>query len=236
MTKHSDVHHAIAKLLTIPGADSIIEGHQWRHEADREHELIFALLTRAISLPESDVRVIANRLKFVGLLDLDEWAELPGASDREQDVLERRTHDILVESGVDDHEASRAVGAIREVATALRQNYDGKVQRLLRKYGDQMVDSLVDKFELESLSKDETREAFAYWLQNVANLPIFIGRPSTARFCEMHNMTVDQLIRAADDFNVNVAILDDLIHGWIGALDAKNEADRNKNDNRKDEL
>jgi hypothetical protein len=215
MKKHSDVHHAIAKLLTIPDADSIIQSHQWRHEGDREHELIFALLTRVISLPESDVRVIAHRLRLVGLLDLDEWVDLPGTSQDERDVLERRTLDILSESGVDDGEATRAVGAIREVAAALQRKYDSKVQRLLREHGNQLVNSLVKDFDMKSLSKTEAREAVAYWLQNVASLPIMIGRDSTKRFCELHGTTVDELIRASDDFNLNVAALDDLIHGWI---------------------
>lgn len=221
MSKHSDVHHVVAKLLTIPGADAIVQGHRWRHEADREHELVFALLTRVLPLPESEVRALAHRLRFLGLLDLHEWAEVPGADD----VVERRTLEVLVESGVEPDDAQRAITVLGEVATALHRDYDGKVQRLLRDFGDQLVTSLVQSFQLESLSNDEAREAFAYWLQNVADLPISLGRDSTKRFCEMHDTSADQLVHAADDFNLNVAALDDLVHHWISAADANRALD-----------
>jgi hypothetical protein len=224
MSKHSDVHHLVAKLLTLPGADTVVQGHPWRHEADREHELVFAVLTRALPLPEHDVRAIARRLRFLGLLDLHDWVDLSDDAEDGEDVIERRTLDVLEESGVEVDDAKRATTVIRELAYTLQLKFDGKIQRRLRDFGERMVTALVESFQLESLSEQQAREAFAYWLQNVANLPISLGRQSSASFCDAHGTTAKDLVQAADDLDLNVAALDDLVHYWVNIRDADVDA------------
>jgi hypothetical protein len=228
MKKHDDVQHLIVKLLTLPGAQQIVQNHRWAHEGDRCHELLTSLLFRAIRLPEREVRFLANRLRFVGLMEVSEWA----SGEDEARTLKKRALNVLKEAGVKAEDAVRAVAVLQETSEAIQKAFDGKVQRFLRKVGYNALTDLLSALSLKTLPKAQTKEALAFWLQNVAALPVSLGHESAYRFCRAHGMDGEKLLQSADELDLNVAVLDDLIQQYerlsaesgTNALDAQSDS------------
>jgi len=210
MKKHDDVQHQIVKLLTLPGAREIVQSHRWAHEGDRCHELLTSLLLRAIQLPERQVRFLAARLRFLGLMEVSEWA----SGEDEARTLRKRALSVLEEAGVKADDAARAVTVLQETSEAIQKAFDGKMQRFLRTVGDKALTDLLSALSLKTLPKAEARAALAFWLQNVAALPISLGRESTDRFCRDHGVNRETLLQSTDELDLNVAVLDDLIHHY----------------------
>jgi hypothetical protein len=231
MKKHDDIQHLIVKLMTLPGAREIVQNHRWAHEGDRCQELLTSLLLRSMSLPEREVRFLANRLQFVGLMDVSQWA----SGDDEVLTLKKRALSVLEDAGVQAEDAMRAVAVLQETSAAIQKAFDGKVQRFLRKVGDKALTDLVSALSLKTLPAAQTKEALAFWLQNVASLPVSLGHESTDRFCRAHGIDGEGLLHSTDELNLNVAVLDDLIHHYerLSAESSANSQDaQNKSQSR----
>jgi hypothetical protein len=216
MPVRTEAHHIVAKLLTLPAAEEICRNHRWLHEGERWQELILSLLSRVLSLPEGDVRALTNRLRLLGLLNVADWAATRERSgNRAANDIVRRSLELLQEAGAGKSEASKAITVIHDVARVVEDRFDGKVQRCLRSLGDELLASLLRTFSLPSLPEGATKEAFTYWLQNVVNLPISLNDDSVRAFCRTHAITPAELVQAADDLDVSIAVVDDLIHYWV---------------------
>jgi hypothetical protein len=66
-------------------------------------------------------------------------------------------------------------------------------------------------FPLQGISDDETRRIFTFWLQKVMNIPVLLLAPEVSEFCKKHEISAAELIEAADNLDLNVAILDELL-------------------------
>jgi hypothetical protein len=93
--------------------------------------------------------------------------------------------------------------------------YDGKVQRYLRHYGQQMLDALSHDFSYSQIAKEDVRHAFTHWLQNVLNMPVAVSEPAIAKFCERRGIRAEELLKVADELDINVALLDDMIANYV---------------------
>jgi len=121
----------------------------------------------------------------------------------------------LTEAGFSRPAAERAVITISEAALAFQTRYGGKVQRYLRSYGEIMLKDLDSIFQFSRLGRDEMRRAFIYWLQNALNMPLSFSDQALVQFCEANHITPDELSAAADDLNLNQAVVDDLTDLWV---------------------
>jgi hypothetical protein len=181
VSKRDDLQHLIALLLASPAAHEMARTHRWSDERDREHELIVAFLVQVVTAPERDVRAIADRLRYLGLLDLEEWNDTAGPPpSADGSVVSGRTLDVLADSGIAPGQARQAVAVLQELAAALKQNFDGKVQRCLRDIGEKILATQMEALSLPSLSERQAREALVYWLQNVANMPISLNHETSS--------------------------------------------------------
>jgi hypothetical protein len=222
MAKTSEAHYQVARLLTLPTANEILSSHRWPYEHERWHELVACLFVASLSLPDRQVRRIVDLLRVLGLLDLEEWAEAPAAEDND---VTRRTLSVLAEQEVDGEQAQHAVTALHEVSHILKSRYHGKIQVCLRSLSEVILASMLHEFQLTGLQRAGTKEALTLWLQNVANLPISVDDDHVRRFCELHEIKQGDLVQAADELDVNVAVLDDLIELWIRSQDERAQHD-----------
>jgi hypothetical protein len=59
------------------------------------------------------------------------------------------------------------------------------------------------------MSEEDTRHAFAHWLQNVLNMPVVLSHPSVKALCEKFGIGIEELVDIADRNDVNLALVDD---------------------------
>lgn len=215
MSKTSDAHFLIAKLFSQPTAEQVWQSHPWPHEEDRWQELVFCLLSRCLTRPEVEVRQLTGLLRFLNLLKVSDWDDSEAADDSDNNRVAERAFEVLTENGINAADAKRCVEVIGQAAMSLSDAYDGKVQQALRTIGETAQDLLMRTLDISSLDDAARKEALSCWLQNVANLPLSLERNSMATFCATYKVSPQDLLRAADDMDVNTALLDDLLHHWL---------------------
>ncbi len=195
-----------------------IDPHLWPWETKRWDELVFCLLTTIAEseiLPEI-IREVTRGLSEWDLLEINVLASLNPAKN-EQDALDSRLvtiMTILQQSGFDADKAKIAVTAICEVASGLKQKYEGKVQRYFRKYGELMLDELAQNFSFTQLSNEDARKAVSIWLQNTLNMPVPVSNPIVDQTCEKLGVQYNSLVEAAEKLDINVALLDDALRTY----------------------
>jgi len=211
----SDTWYFLRKLLTVYGPQ-LMPAPRYVWEADRWNELVFSLLVQVSAVPQSIVRRTVGQMAELELLNVPELAGCTAdrARPAASEPLWARSIELLVEQGFSQSEAERGFAAVCQAARAFQEQDRGKPQRYLRR----MAESLLDDFEgylgLTELSSEEARNAITYWLQNALNLPLSLIDDSTREFAQSHGITAPELIEAADELGLDLAIVDDLTERW----------------------
>lgn len=211
----SEMEFQLRKLITR--YNDIFEYHQWPSENRRWVELIFALITRISDIPEDEIRDIIEELDDLELLNLEALSEISDVKGKINlnNPNARHIFEYLLESGFTKEESKSSIQVMHEVAKSLMKNYDGKIQKYLRKYGQQMIDELPRNFSFSKMSDEDVNYAFTYWLQNVLNMPIRLPTKSFDAFCRKLNVGSDELIEEADRLDINLALVDDMIQLYL---------------------
>jgi len=207
----SELDFQLRKLLTK--YSEVFDSHLWLSEHDRWVELIFCLVSTISNQSDPDVRDVIEVLDDLGLLEIEELAQIPatkGGIDLNS-AHAKRVIEILNESGFTKAESHKSVLAVYEAAKSLKKNHDGKIQKYLRKYGQKMLDEVTQEFSFSGINADDVRYAFTYWLQNVLNMPISLTDSNINNFCKDKKTNMRDLLDMADQMDINLALLDDLI-------------------------
>jgi hypothetical protein len=192
--------------VAVERGSVLLGSHPWAWESARWRELAFALLTQVDRVPEQQVRRAANQLEALGLLNVHSLARPEASEAQSSRILE-----ILRENGFDEEHAARGLTAIREAAQVIAERFGGRLQRYLRHYGEVMLGEVGGIFSFSSLTEAEAGVAFTYWLQNVLGMPLSLVDENVQRFCERHGLQPTQLLAAADEMGLNLALVDDLV-------------------------
>lgn len=212
--------------MTNPGAAF---NHLWVWEGDRWNELVFALLATITNVSDEKVRELTEKLSNLDLLDVTRLTEICSKGGRtglsrllssynNVDFGHAYAHQIMEELrdyGFSQQEAEQALVTICEAASSLQKSHDGKVQRYLRHYGELMLKEIRDHFQFTALDSDKVQLAFILWFQNVLNMPISLIDDNIKEFCRQYNLQPEQLIKAADELNVNLGLVDDLVKSLL---------------------
>lgn len=193
--------------------DDAVDVYPWIWEDDRWYQLVFSLLVR-IGQPELSALTAQDatlQLRNQGLLEVDTLAQRAPVG--EADFDEEPLSDIMAvlqRLGFTTADAKTAAATLCDVARGLSEQYDGKVQKYLRHYGQLMIQQLPDHFTFSHLDEQEVRYAFTHWLQQVINMPLGLSNPSLEMLCERYGVPMDALVEEADQRDLNVAFLDEL--------------------------
>jgi hypothetical protein len=217
-TNISEIEFQLNKLILR--YSGLFVYHQWPSEHKRWVELIFALLTRISKKPEDRIRDIIEELDALNLLSVEELAEI---SEKDSginlnDPHAKRIVAYLSESGFTEEESKNSILVMHEAAKSLKENHNGKIQEYLRVYGQRMIDELSQNFSFSKMNEEDEKYAFTYWLQNILNMPINLKTESVEKFCKKLQITYKELLKAADNLNINLALLDDMIDQYIRDL------------------
>ena len=190
----------------------LFDYYQWPSEHDRWVELIFALVTRISNKNEDEIRHTIEELDVLDLLDVEALSEI--LETKKGINLEyahtRRVVEYLIESGFTENESEKCILAMHEAAKSLKTHHDGKIQKYLRKYGQQMINEVPQNFSFSKMNEQDVKYAFTYWLQNVLNMPVSLD-DSVKEFCKKIGNKPEDLVQVADKLNLNIAIVDDLV-------------------------
>lgn len=199
--------------------DSIpADRYPWLYESDRWYELVFCLLNRISPewMPSSVARDVTEELATEGLLDVPILAGAESPSGKPTYTAPELTaiQEVLLGAGYDAEETETAVQTIYEMAEALQEQHDGRIQRYLRQYGELMLKEVDRTFSFTRMSDADVHYMFTHWLQNVLNMPVALSNPAVKAVCDTYDITVEELVSAADRLGVNVALLDDLMEAF----------------------
>ncbi len=211
----SEMEFQLRKLFSR--YSELLAYHQWPSEHDRWVELIFALVSRIVDMPELEVRDVIKDLDDLDLLDIGRLSEIPEARDGvDLDFPHaRRIFESLSESGFTQEDSESSVLVMHEAAKSVGKNHDGKIQKYLRKYGQRMMDELSQSFSFSKMDEADVRYAFTYWLQNVLNMPVSLEDESIEEFCDELDRTPEELMQAADKMDINLATIDDMVQMYL---------------------
>jgi hypothetical protein len=160
-------------------------------------------------------------------LDVEELSNIPKAASNLDfaSLFAKRVIESLSESrltdegsrrpGLTEEESKSSLLVMHEAAKRLMEHHDGKIQKYLRKYGQQMLDEFVETFSISGMDEKDLRDAATYWLQNVLNMPVNLKIESIDTFCNTLGISEGELVEEADNLNINVALLDDMIDQHI---------------------
>jgi hypothetical protein len=203
------------------------ERYRWAAEEARWGELVYAILARtgAPGVPSERAATARDLLFEMDKLAVRDLAAMDPSETTSATSHANAVATVLLGVGYSESEARQAVAALAETAEHIERQYDGKPQRYLREYGQRMLDELPDRFAFDEFAEDDVRYAFTLWFQNVLNMPVTLRSPEMTTFCERYDVTVEELVAAADVQDINLALLDDLVAEHVAELEAA-ELDR----------
>jgi hypothetical protein len=225
-TKSNDLHQATPAsesphqlLLDLYRAyEPLIDKHLWPWETQRWHELVFCILT-AVAKPEVSpdaIREVTRVMGWAQLLDIELLGDLnptePEGQTTDHVLVAMET--ILLNTGFTTDEAKLATKSICETARGFKRQFEGKVQKFLRHCGNVMLKQVKKSFSFSQLSAAEATRAFSLWFQNTLNMPLPTPDPISDKACELLHVDYASLVKAADEVDVNVAILDNVLRAY----------------------
>lgn len=212
----------------LDDANELYTVHPWFWEGARWIELLFTIAARVATVEEAAVRDMVAELDELGLLAVDDLAELPradadGMVDTDAPAY-RPLAETMTRYGLNARQSRRTATAFADAAHAVSRGFGGKIQKYLRHYGERMIAELDRHFSFTDLSEGEVHDAFIEWLQNCLAMPLSLRDADMRAFCEERGITVDALIEAADAADINLAYLDDITQPGARIAPAAEEA------------
>jgi hypothetical protein len=187
--------------------------YQWPLENLRWNALALSILETLSSetVAESAGRAMAD----LDLLAVDKLAQLANSVTKKPlSKRKRLVLGILEEAGFDEEAAIQTLTTLVEAAEIVQRELNGKIQKLLRREGLEILQTVERFFRFSGIDDDAKSRAITRWLQDVINIPVYLETESTKAFCAEQKVTVSDLIAAADELDISVAIVDDLIQKW----------------------
>ena len=229
-----EARFALLKTLELEASD-LVEAHPWFSEEDRWTELAFSILAASVNRPQAVVRDLVGAMASLELLEIDRLASLSnGEKANLDDPFAHRITDLMEEYGTDPAEARRATTALSEFASGLSNHFEGKAQRYLRRYGELMLDELADWFDFTTLDDAAVGGVFTYWLQNTLGMPLSLVDDDVAAFCKEFGVTPADLLAAADELDMNFALVDDVAQAHMVARRFVTESEGREDDSAPD--
>lgn len=194
------------QLQGLVGRQFVYLPDMWVWETDRWNELVYCLLRQCSKQEPGIVRNTVQTLAGLKVLTIADLATPDKSTNSNWVVLEY----VLKQYGFNQEESQRAILLLIQTSDSIKKNYGGKIQICLRRRGDTMREELTKAFTGEAASEAEIRSAVTLWLQNVVHMPIPSDR-AVAEFCKREECTPEELNQAADELDLNLAVLDVLL-------------------------
>jgi len=181
--------------------------YAWLYESDRWLELVFCLINQCVDQNPNVTREAAEMLQNLNLLESENMIYL----DKTEDERAVTARYIFKAYGFSEKEASQAAGILARIAKTVNSDYRGKIQFYLRKHGAAMREELLKAIGGEFMEEHKLRYALSHWLQNTLSMPISMEHQAVLDFCKANKVSLEDLLGQADDLDLNIALIDDLL-------------------------
>jgi len=198
--------------------------YRWEDERSRWNELVYCIFAELTGHAYRDARRLADDIADLDLLDIGVLASVPIMDDGMPNPENKRVRtitDILKTNGVSEDDIKKSLSAVCKVAQAIQENYDGKIQKFLRKYGHEIVNEFDSHVSFSEVDKGTQSRILVKWIQNTLAMPLAFSNVYTVRFCERKGANYWELAEAADNVGINAAVLDDLLEVYIVDIEGK---------------
>lgn len=209
-----DPHTAVSDLYKYYAPR--IGQNLWPWEKARWYELAYCILAvhSEPALVPRQVRSLAQSLSRLGLLEPNELADMmdiKGTVDCNQELCVA-IQAVLVRAGLNEAQVNEAITMLGEAAWLVNSKYGGKIQRLLQEHGQNLLAALQEDFNFSRRGRDH--RILALWLQNVLNMPLAVKGFISKDACSLLGLEYDSLALAAEDQDMNIALLDDVLRAF----------------------
>ena len=198
MEPNKELQDAINKYaITLPP-------RAWINESDRWENLLFSIIRQYCDDNPEKAGTVVNILRDWNLIDIEEL------SAADQIPLEFNSAYKKIMLGLDftQEEIKEIAGTLVSVAVAVKENYNGKIQSLFRKYGEIIREELVSSFSDDDLDNEKITDGVSLWLQSAFGFPILSDRAYVKDYCDQRGLSKDQLTKIADDIDINLGVVD----------------------------
>lgn len=192
-----------------PGVDP----SRWPWEKARWYELVFCILFSIgePQVPAAVIRELTTILSDFGLVEVDSIAAW--RTEKEKSREEQITVKTLMERvGFSTSQAENALSFIEKAAVQIQQSHDSKIQKLLRHYGEEMLEKVEKELGLNTFPT--AHQALSLWMQNVLNMPIPATDPLAEKACQSLSVDYRELVEEAIVLDINIALLDDALRSY----------------------
>jgi hypothetical protein len=203
-----DLHDHLAGILEEH--QEYLTAHAWPSEAGRWAELVFCLLHGLRPENSQDTRQAVQVLFATGLLNIEALSSLGKKA-------EITFTYILTSHGWSEPEADEAITMLRKISRVIRKRFHGKVQSVVRRFAIGMRQELSAAFRGAGLNKTDLDRALNHWMQNAFNLPVSLEQHGLQRFSRAIEISPEEILRAADELDINFALLDDILEAHSGS-------------------
>lgn len=196
---------SLASIINDYGSDLPVGN--WSSEKDRWQELLVCMINQVKPEPNMDEVREATEI----------WEKLNLTSPRALSAIKEddREHSFLLmtlmQYDFTADEALTAVNMVIALGKIVSQNYNGKLQTCIRKYAAALRDELTKTFADVGLDNSQINYGVVHWLQNTMNAPLSLSHKSVIAFCREKNVTPQELWDAADQLEINLAVIDDVL-------------------------
>ncbi|MEA3294663.1 MAG: hypothetical protein U9P81_06785 [Euryarchaeota archaeon] len=192
--------------------------YRWEDEHSRWNELVYCIFAELTDHSYMDARSLSDKIFDLNLLELDDLANVQimenGNADPNNPRI-RTVSEILSINGVEQSDIDKTLSAICKVAQSIQENYDGKIQKFLRKYGEDIVNEFDSHVSFSEVDRGTQSRILVKWIQNTLAMPLAFSNIHTVKFCKKEGVSYMELTEAADNIGLNSAVLDDLIELYM---------------------
>jgi hypothetical protein len=198
--------------------------YRWEDEHSRWNELVYCIFAELTDHSYRDARSLSDKIFGLNLLELDDLADVQIMEDGKADPNNpriRTVSEILLINGIEQSDIDKSLSAICKVAQSIQENYDGKIQKFLRKYGEEIVNEFDSHVSFSEVDRGTQSRILVKWIQNTLAMPLAFSNIYSVRFCKKQGVTYLELAEAADNIGLNGSVLDDLLELYMVDLDGK---------------
>lgn len=207
----------LLKEIWAEHADELPSAYKWEDESDRWYELIYCIFLRRSQMAPARLRMMIDAMNTLDLLSVESLTKLPtrGGALNWDDGRCSLLLDILVARGMARQEAMSCLQTVAEAANGLASKYKGKLQKLIRSQLEPIVRTLDETFRFSQLNERDEVNMLVHWLQNAFEFPLALSNPYVEQFCRENNVSTEALEDAADQLDINLSVVDDLLEIYM---------------------
>lgn len=176
----------------------------WIYESDRWENLIFSIIRQYCDDDPEKAGTAVNILRDWNLIDIEQLS----ASDQIPLAFNSAFKKIMLGLDFTEEDIKEIAETLVNIAVAVKDKYDGKIQSIFRKYGEIIRKELVSSFSDDNSDNEKITMGVSLWLQSAFGLPILSERPNVKDYCDQNGISKDQLSDIADEIDINLGVVD----------------------------